>query len=85
MEQRLTQEDKEFRRLVVELEGHQDAIASCLGLERSTISRKLNSKKHGAWWKAYKKHRSRERKRASQARWRKNSELRRMQKVRIAE
>lgn len=76
--QRLTAEDREFRRLVEELEGHQELIASCLGRERSTISRKLNSKKHGAWWRAFKKRRSKERKRLCQERWRKGYEERRL-------
>ena len=77
-DERLTPEDREFRRLVEGLEGHQELIASCLGRERSTISRKLNSKKHGSWWRAYKKRRSKDRKRLCQERWRLGYEKRRL-------
>ena len=55
-----------------------DDISAVLGKERSTISRKLNSKKHGAWWRAFKKRRSKERKRLCQERWRKGFEARRL-------
>ena len=66
----LKDEDLEFRRLVEELDGHQELVASCLGVSRSAISHRLNTEKHGAWWKAFKTARSRKRRAERQANYR---------------
>lgn len=72
----LTDEAKAFRRLVTDLDGDQYAIAETLGITQPTVSHRLNSELHGAWWRAFKKRRKRRRKLETQARYRKNARAR---------
>jgi len=66
----LKDEDLELRRLVEGLDGHQELVASCLGVSRSAISHRLNTEKHGAWWRDFKAARSRKRRAERQAYYR---------------
>ena len=66
----LSEEDFEFRRLVAELEGHQVAIAFCLQITANAVSHRLHTQKHRAWWRAFKKRRSKQRKAERQRRYR---------------
>lgn len=63
----LTAEGREFRELVVALEGNLAAVATVLGISRSAVSHRLNTELHGAWWRSFKKRRAKER-RAARAR-----------------
>ena len=66
----LKDEDLEIRRLVEGLDRHQELEASSLGVSRSAISHRLNTEKHGAWWRAFKAARSRKRRAKRQADYR---------------
>ena len=58
MAKKLNEEDIAFRHLVVKAEADLDLVACCLDITRSAVSHRLNTQKHGTWWAAYKKNRS---------------------------
>lgn len=72
----LTDEAKAFRRLIEEFDGDQYAIAAALGVTQSAVSHRLHTELHGAWWKAFKRKRSKRRKREAQARYRRGARAR---------
>jgi hypothetical protein len=72
----LREEDHELRRLVTELEGDLEKVAQAFGLSRTAISHRLNTERHGDWWRSYKKRRKKRRAAARQRRWREGAAAR---------
>lgn len=65
----LSEEDRAFRALVIELDGNQEAIAARLGIGRPSVSMRLRADKHAAFWRAFKKARAKRKRAARQRRW----------------
>lgn len=65
----LTEQGREFRKLVVRLDGAQHDIAAELGISQAAVSQRLNSELHGAWWRSFKKKRAKRRAAARERRW----------------
>jgi len=72
----IREKDAELRKLVVSLEGDQEAIGLILGITPSAVSHRLGSDLNRAWWASFKKRRSKRRKAARQHRWRRNASAR---------
>lgn len=64
----LTEKGRAFRRLVVELDGDQDALAIELGISKRAVQARLYTQLHRAWWESFKKARSKRRARERRAR-----------------
>lgn len=69
----LTDEDRDFRKLVEEMDGHQPSIATLLGVTRQSVSARLRTEKHGSWWRAFKRKRSKRRKAEAARRYRRRA------------
>ena len=69
----LDDKDRDFRKLVEELDGHQASIAAILGVTRQNVSAHLRTVKHGSWWRAYKRKRAKRRKAESAKRYRRRA------------
>ena len=72
----LTEAGRDFRKLVSFHEGEQRVIAETLNISVPAVSTRLNSELHGAWWRAFKKRRARQRRAERQRRWRENAKAR---------
>lgn len=65
--------DRDFRKLVEELDGHQASIATILDVTRQNVSARLRTNKHGSWWRAFKRRRSKQRKAEASKRYRRRA------------
>jgi predicted transcriptional regulator len=78
----LTDKGREFRKMVVVYDGHQATIADVLGVSVAAVSTRLNSELHGAWWRSFKRKRSKRRQAERQRRWRERAQERMMREYR---
>lgn len=70
MAKHLTDADHRFRELVESFDGHQPSVAQALGVTIQNVSARLRTEKHGAWWRSFKKRRSKRRAAERQRRYR---------------
>ena len=65
--------DRDFRKLVEELDGHQASIAALLGVTQQNVSARLRTEKHGSWWRAFRRKRAKRRKAEGAKRYRRRA------------
>ena len=70
MAKHLTDADRAFRELVANLDGDIRALADTLSISETAVKLRLKTLKHGSWWRAFKRQRSKRRHAARIARYR---------------